>query len=184
MKTRIGQAVVAAVVAVGLNANTHAFMAVETQQPAEVQITLADTVEAFRQEIASGETSCNDMLKKLNVALEEIDAKLDAGVANEEEYLAARDELAKMRYDLECLAEKLTQVIVDPPNVGGNLNSFGTNVSPVGGGSFNVGPGAVSSGSSFGSLMAVGGIVGGTVGAAAASDNDNPGAVGSPSGTN
>ncbi len=177
MKTlRIAQTALATILAVGINSTTFAFMAVPAQQAPQVQNSLTDIVESFRDEIEAGDTKCEDMLAKLDAALEDIDAKLDAGVENEADYLAARDEIAKMRYDLECLAQKLTQ-IVDPaaPGLGGGDlgGGFGGDGFVIDGPLSSSGPFTTggSTGSGLGALAPLGIAAG--VGIPAATDNDN-----------
>jgi hypothetical protein len=199
MKTlRIAQAALATILVVGINSNSHAFMAVD--QTAAVQVDLTEMVDSLRNEIATGQTKCDDMLAKLDAALEDIDAKLDAGVANEEEYLTARDAIAQMRYDLECVAKDLTHEVVD---VNGNMIPHdhqmgdggmmpgGGNPVGNGGGSFGTGGnggasvgGGFSSGASAGSSgggLAALAIVGGGIAAAVDDNNDRIGFVGSES---
>jgi len=185
MKTlRIAQAALAMTLAMGINSTTYAFMAVPTDQPADVQVSLSEMVDSLRQEIAAGETKCEEMLAKLNTVLADIDAKLDAGVENEEELLATREEVAKMRYDLECLAQKLTQDFVPMPDGG-----FGPSV----GGDFTGNGGFVSSGGGGGGGSTVGGgvsslrrlaVLGGITTAITvplATEDDTPGFVASDS---
>ncbi len=71
---------------------------------------MSSMVESLREEVAAGNTACVDMLNKVNQAVAEIDSRLDAGVADEAGYLDARASLLKLRSDLPCLAEQLTQM--------------------------------------------------------------------------
>jgi len=188
MKTlRIAQAALAMILAVGINSTSHAFMAVPVDQTAAVQMDVTEMVDSFRKEIAAGQTSCEDMLAKLDAALKDIDAKLDAGVANEEAYLTARDDVAKMRYELECVAKELAHDVLDPNGAavlhghdigGGGLASgtFAPGSTLSGGGSFSTGASAgTDHGGGLGALL-----FGGTI-AGIASDNNSRGFIASES---
>lgn len=181
MKTlRIAQAALATILAMGINTTTYAFMSVETEQPAEVQMSLTDMVDSLREEITVGETSREDMLTKLDLAVEGIDDKLDAGVANEEEYLAARDAIIEMRNGLEHLGDKLVQfdsgLSLGDPSQGSLGNS---SVVSSGGGTSAGGAGA--GGSGLSGLLVPAGIAGGAVAAGTSGDSSNPGFVASES---
>jgi hypothetical protein len=185
-KLRIAQAALATILAVGIQSTTQAFMAAPAEQATKAPMSLTELVDSLREEIAAKETSCEDMLVKLDEALEDIDAKLDAGVPNEDEYLKARDEIAKMRYDLECLANKLTQGGTDmpipmdqPPTFNsGNPSSGGS----FGGGGVLSGGGGAGGGSGLG-VLGLMGVAGGTI-AGVSNDDSNPGFVASFSGSN
>jgi hypothetical protein len=176
MKTlRIAQAALALMLATGISSNALAFMVVTADQPTK-KADLSTMVDALREEVEAGETKCEDMLAKLNSVLDEIDAKLDIGVPNEEEYLAARDAVAEMRYDLECLATRFTQVIGGGGGTGGLLSGG----APVFGGG---GGGAVGGGGgSLGGLAGLA-VIGGGV-AAVSSNSSSPGFVASQSVSN
>lgn len=191
MKMRIAQTALATILAIGLNSPSHAFMSLETETPQAIKPTISETVELLRKEITLGETSCDEMLKKLDVVLEDIDGQLDAGAENEEELLTARDAITDMRYDLECLSKELTQApMVNGPAPGGEFSmDLGGPAQPQQGGQMSSGGGPTSGGGGSigggGSLRGLA-IVGGLGGAAAgiASDDDNPGFRASGSTTN
>ena len=197
MKTlRIAQAALATILAVGINSTTYAFMAVD--QPSQVQMDLTQMVDSLRDEIDAGTTNCEDMLAKLDAVLQDIDAKLDEGVANEAEYVAARDAVAQMRYDLKCLANKLTHEVLDANGmplahehlmtdgtyVPGNTGQYTDGGSFANGGGGSMGGGGFSTGGTGtgGGDLDLVGVIGGTI-AAVASDDDFPGFIASPSGT-
>ena len=187
MKTlRIALVALATILAVGISSNTYAFMSVDEQPPVEVQSELSTMVESLRAEMEAGETACKDMLAKLDEALDTIDAKLDEGVENEEEYLKARDEITSMRAELECIADQLTRTFGSSegraPAGGGQIaaSTAGTNVVSGGGGAG--GSSANAGGAASGVAMA--GAIAGTAAAGAQNRNSNPGFIASGSSTN
>jgi len=143
-------------------------------------------VASLREEMEKGETKCDAMLQKLNAALKQIDAKLDQGVPDEQRYLDARDAISKMRYELKCVATKMTQ---RRTSGGGMIRSGG-----FGGGGFMSRP--LTSGGAGGGFAGGGGTGGGGIGmlplliggaagiAAATDDDDDPGPIASVSTTN
>ena len=187
MKTlRIAQAALALTLIVGISSHSFAFM-VEASGPSILKRTTpAQLVTSLRAELDAGETKCEDMLVKLNSALDEIDARLDAGVPNEDEYLAARQQISEMRHGLECVANTLTAQIVGGGAAAAGA-AAGAGAAPVatgfgaagaaGGGMAGAGVGAAAGGTSLGSLAGLG-IVGGGV-AAVTSNSDAPGFVAS-----
>lgn len=89
---------------------SYAFMTESTEvATAEGSVDLTKAVDALRQELKAGETSCDAMLGKIDAAIEQVDAALDKGVADEKMYLGLRDELVEMRLSLPCLASELAQ---------------------------------------------------------------------------
>lgn len=166
----------AAVLAVSMNSTALGFMAIEIEKPLLIANELSEMVQSLRQEVAAGETPCEEMLSKLDAALERIDDKLDQGVINEDEYLDARDEISSLRYDLECVtkkATKLTQIggggMLGGGSGGGRLGGNRIGGGGGGGGSVMGGAGA---GGGLGGLLPLG-VIGGTI--AAATDDDKPG---------
>lgn len=73
-------------------------------KPAEA---VTERVETLHEQMVGGEVACSEMLAQLDDLLATIDQALDTGVAeaDEETYLAARDEVVQMRLDLPCLGE-------------------------------------------------------------------------------
>ena len=89
---------------------SYAFMTESTEvATAEGSVDLTKAVDALRQELKAGQTSCDAMLGKIDAAIEQVDAALDKGVADEKMYLGLRDELVEMRLSLPCLASELAQ---------------------------------------------------------------------------
>lgn len=165
----------ASVLAFGIQSNAMAFMAVEVEQPLLIASELSELVDSLHAEVAAGETPCEELLAKLDDALDRIDAKLDQGVVNEDEYLAARDEISSLKYDLECVTKKATNLaqFVGPVGALGPSSITPTNVDQgrgfTGG---SGGPGSMSGGGLSGLLPL--GILGGTI-AATADDDNKPG---------
>lgn len=185
MKTlRIVQTVLALTLVVGISSNSFAFMLTAATQPAAKAINPTQLAASLRAEIAAGETECEAMLAKLNAALNEIDARLDIGVPNEDEHLAARRAIADMRYDLECVAQTLTAQVI----AGGGAAAAGaaagaapavTGFGAAGAAGAGVAGAGAAGGGSLGSLAGLG-IIGGGV-AAVAGNGDAPGFVASQS---
>ncbi|MGV3486811.1 MAG: hypothetical protein ACO1RT_20515 [Planctomycetaceae bacterium] len=188
----------------GLAAPSYAFMA-DADAAASVDgvATMTQAVEAIRQELTAGKTTCNDLLAKIDKAIEQIDAALDKGVAEEQQYLGLRDELVELRLALPCVANELAgEVIVDdtiiaesviavpgPMVADGGHDHHGGLVGPGYGGSSSGGGYSMGSGGG-GSSGAVGGSGGllalGAIGTAVAlgvtdDDDDTPGENPSPS---
>jgi hypothetical protein len=188
MKTlRIAQAALALILVVGISSNSFAFMVVAAADQSTAKSTdLSQMVDSLRAEIDAGETKCEDILAKLNAALDNIDARLDIGVPNEEEYLAARQTIAEMRYDLECVAHKLTaQIVTGGAAAAGAAAGAAPAVTGFGavGAAGAAGAGAGAAGGGSLSSLAGLGIIGGGV-AAVSSNSSSPGFVASQSVSN
>lgn len=177
---RFAQFVLAAILATSLHSSSYAFM-VSPIEESVTRIDLDEMVKSFREEIAAGETKCTDMLEKLDAALEQIDDRLDEGVTNEDEHLDARDAIVEMRFGLDCLAQKLTQV---SSGGGGSMISMG-GASGFSGGAISGGAGgaAAGGGGSLGGLLTAG-LAAGAIIPSVANNSDSPGFVASPSTTN
>lgn len=180
MKTlRIAQAALALILVVGISSNSFAFMVEAAGQSILIKTTPSQMVESLRAEMEAGETQCEEMLAKLNAALDEIDARLDIGVPNEGEFLAARQAIVEMKYDLECVATTLTaQVVTGGAAASGIAGAAGAaaGAAPAVTAAGGTGMGAVGGGSMNG--LAQLGIIGGGV-AAISSNSDSPGFVAS-----
>ena len=79
--------------------------------------TLTATVSSIRAELEANETKCEVILGNIDAVIEQIDASLDKGVANEKAFLGLRDELVELRLDLPCLGNELTQSLGDGSTV-------------------------------------------------------------------
>lgn len=174
--------IVMAVVVSGVFHSTgHAFMDSPDDLTVEAQPTLSEIVQSLRDEIAAGETKCDSMLEKLDLAIDQIDDKLDDGVSNEEEYLTARDELVQMKYNLDCYGKSALIQAPSAFSVGGAAGDTAGIISSSSVGGAIGGSGSAAGGGSLGGLLTVGGIAGVAIGA---SDGSSPGFVASPSTTN
>lgn len=98
----------AAVVMTTLSSTCYGFMA-EGGSLDSNNDSLATLVTGLQTDIKEGKVECSVILGRINTAVEAIDARLDAGVADETEYLATRVSLLEMRADLPCLSEELTK---------------------------------------------------------------------------
>ncbi len=67
------------------------------------------TIEQLRAESESGSVNWETLREKIDAAIEAVDAKLDAGVADETMYLSMRDELVGIRLAIPTDATELTQ---------------------------------------------------------------------------
>jgi len=160
--------------------------------------TLTATVASIRAEIEAGEIKCEDMLEKINAAIEQIDVTLDKGVLNEKIFFGLYDELVELRLDLPCLGNELAQglgdgstvisepvvaeqVVGSPAAAGGCVNCGGTPglAGGGGGGGGFAGGGAGGMGGGIGPL-ALGGIAA-AIAIPLAVTSDNPGVIASPS---
>jgi hypothetical protein len=91
----------------------HAFMMEADVAAVEGSVDITATVDQLRQDWKAGETKCELMLEKIDAAIEQVDASLDKGVVDEKKYLGLRDELVELRLELPCLAEELTQSMIN-----------------------------------------------------------------------
>lgn len=189
---------------IGAGAQGYAFMMEGDSAPTQDDFDLVQLIEDFEAEIQDDAVECEDMLAKLDSAIEEIDLVLDNGVENEESYLVARDVLIDMRLELPCLGEQLAQNSCSTcspcTSCGtGSVSRSGGLLSGSGGGIFG-GGGVVGSGGGFGGglgggggliggggggllagsplrLLAIGGAAIGIAVGAGGGDDDDPGAV-------
>lgn len=183
-------------------APSHAFMvAADVVETTEGAVDMTKAVDALREELKAGQTKCNEMLGKIDAAIEQIDAALDAGVADETKYLGLRDELVELRLTLPCMANELTAagdlpmdgapvdgILVDGPMLGdgtmveeggfinSGMGSVGGPQMAVGGSGGSGGAGA--SGPGLGGLLGIGGLA---TAIALGVDDDEPGDNASPS---
>ncbi len=188
MKTlRFTFAALATIFALEFASTASAFMPTDESVPAEgVETDLQKMVKAFQEEIDAGETSCEDMLAKLDKAIDDIDLKLDAGAENEEELLVVRDQISKMRYNLNCFAQTLTQSVSGGLGNLGAAGGGGAGGGVLGGPVSNVGSlsgqigGTAVGGSALSGLVPLG-VIAGVAIPAATSSSSNPGTPASPS---
>jgi len=174
-------------------AYSHAFM-VDADESASVgSVDLTQSVDVLRQELKAGETACNEMLAKIDAAIEQVDSALDIGVADEKKYLGLRDELVEMRLSLPCLSEELTQaegdvvsdMVVDQQVVGEQVIGGEVTTGMTGGaagGSSAGGSGGLGGAGGIGGLgpLAIGGLAAAIAIPVALSGDNNPGPGASP----
>jgi hypothetical protein len=171
-----------------------AFMnTVEQASHALQSLDYGQLVDSLAVQRKGDEVDCSEMLSKIDEALHEIDASLDAGVSDEESLLEARDALVAMRLDLPCLSEQLAQApccqpTIAPANIvsdvlvseqvvtaglpSGALGGAGGALGGAGGAIGGAG-GAIGGGGGLAGLLRIGGLTGGII-AAASSSSDDP----------
>ena len=171
---------------------SYAFMVATDEVPTQEAIDLVEMIEGLELELEDEELQCEDMLAKLDAALEEIDTALDVGVEDEASHLVARDALISMRLELPCLGEELAQGCV-PCQQGVAVAQPVRNVAPapifngggggiIGGGGFGgggfgggLGGGGAFAGGGGGGLLLLGGAAAAIAIPLAGSDDDDPG---------
>jgi hypothetical protein len=183
-----------------ISSPSYAFMTESTEvATAEGSVDLTKAVDQLRQELKAGETECDAMLGKIDAAIEQVDAALDKGVADEKMHLGLRDELVEMRLSLPCLANELTQEGVPMDDLGGSVLSeqvigeevisddglapFGATGGIAGGGATGGVAGGAAGGGLAGGIspLAIAGIAAAVAIPAATSGDDEPGDAVSPS---
>ncbi len=150
-------------VLVGAGAQGYAFMMEGDSAPTQDDFDLVQLIEDLEAEIQDDAVECEDMLAKLDSAIEEIDLVLDNGVEDEESYLVARDALIDMRLELPCLGEQLAQssCATCSPCTSCGTGSVARSGGSGGGGILG-GGGVVGSGGGFGGgFGGGGGLIGG-----------------------
>ncbi len=171
---------------------SYAFM-MQAEEATVGLVDITQTVDSIREEMKAGETACEDMLTKIDAAINSIDAALDKGIADEKKYLGLRDELVELRLELPCLGNELTQdpgtiisdTVISETPIGPVNEDDGRPVgaafgggAPMGGAAGGIGGGA--GGGIAGGLGGIGPLALGGIAAAiavpiAAGANDNPG---------
>tara|TARA_R110002049_G_scaffold27321_2_gene94056 strand:- start:155105 stop:155713 length:609 start_codon:yes stop_codon:yes gene_type:complete len=189
-RTGLGLALVAMV-----SVQAVAFMnTIESVDPAEPATDYVALIDSIAEQLKSDQVDCDAMLEKIDEALGQIDESLDAGVADEESLLAARDALVSMRLELPCRSDELAVMqmavgdaamggsVLDSGFAGGGCVDCGTGmvtsggggaVSSGGGGAVGGGGAAAGSGGGLRRLLLLGGLTGGII-AASSSDDDGP----------
>jgi hypothetical protein len=174
-----------------ISAPSYGFMVDVAQTATTASTDLTQVVDELRQELKADQTSCKEMLSKIDAAIAQVDSALDIGVADETKYLGLRDELVELRLDLPCLADELAQadagqVVSDTllsEQVIGEDVVGGPSGGMVGGGSSGGAGGGAGGAGGGGGLgpLAIGGLAAAIAIPAALSGDDDPGTDASPS---